>query len=96
LLNNSDATVVPIARGGASGLSCPRNRHRLRHGLRAISRMREKDQAMDDHNSHDVTVPYEARMVLTVAVLQLQAKALERQIKDLEMRIETLEAGAHP
>jgi hypothetical protein len=58
--------------------------------------MREKEQAMDDHNSHDVTVPYEARMVLTVAALRLQVKALERYIGELDMRIEKLEVGECP
>jgi hypothetical protein len=58
--------------------------------------MREKEQAMDDHNSHDVTVPYEARMVLTVAALRLQVKALERYIGELEIGIEKLEAGERP
>jgi hypothetical protein len=58
--------------------------------------MREKEQAMDDHNNRDVTVPYEARMVLTVAPLRLQVKALERYIGELDMRIEKLEAGERP
>ena len=58
--------------------------------------MCEKAQAMDDHNRHGVTVPYEAYMVISVAALRLQVKAQERSIGEVNMWIEALEAGEHP
>jgi hypothetical protein len=48
--HDMECTTVPIAQGSASGLSCPRKRHRPRHGLHGRKpAMRRGEAAMRDH-----------------------------------------------